>query len=610
MAPKGYSLLRQDPHDDYSENGGHDEPALDFRTADEIQAEQDAHLGVKTVEAATKVWGKYSRWALFISLGLAAYVYSLDGSTTYMYLSFAASSFGEHSLIASIQVAQSIIIAVGKPVIAKVADVTSRASAYLVVLVLYVVGYIVIASARNIGSVAGGIIIYACGYTGLQLLTQIIIADITTLKWRGLVSALMSAPFIINAFVGSNISASVLEHAGWRWGYGMFAILVPASLAPLIVTLYWGERKARKLGLVEEAVRRSAPGYIEPAKITVTPVQRIRRAADQLDLVGLILLGAAVALILLPLTLSQTANSGWKNASIIAMLVVGVVLLGVFAIWDFRFAKKPVIAARFIKNRSVLAAAWIGFFDFVSFYLTYTYLLSYVFVVKSWTLVNVNYFSSTQTVALTVFGITAGVLMRYLHRYKYLLIIGLCIRLLGVGLMIHSRGANASDAEIVWTQILQGLGGGFASVATQVGAQASVPHADVAIITAVVLLWTEIGGGVGGALAGAIWTNTMPKKLDKYLSFLPEDQRAQLFGSITDVAVYPRGDPIREGVINAYDETMKVMIIAATALSVVPILFALIMPNWYLGDKQNAVDNADLTGEPIDEPASDARRND
>ena len=55
-------------------------------------------------------------------------------------------------------------------------------------------------------------------YSGLQLLTQIIIADITTLKWRGLVSALTSSPFIINAFVGSNLANIVLERLGWRWG--------------------------------------------------------------------------------------------------------------------------------------------------------------------------------------------------------------------------------------------------------------------------------------------------------------------------------------------------------------------------------------------------------
>lgn len=66
--------------------------------------------------------------------------------------------------------------------------------------------------------------------------------------------------------------------------------------------------------------------------------------------------------------------------------------------------------------------------------------------------------------------------------------------------MIHSRGANASTAEIVWTQILQGLGGGFAAVTAQVGAQASVPHVDVAMVTAVVLLWTEIGGAVGSGI--------------------------------------------------------------------------------------------------------------
>lgn len=54
--------------------------------------------------------------------------------------------------------------------------------------------------------------------SGLQILTQIMIADITTLKWRGLVVSLVSAPFLVNAFIGSNISTAVIEHLGWRWG--------------------------------------------------------------------------------------------------------------------------------------------------------------------------------------------------------------------------------------------------------------------------------------------------------------------------------------------------------------------------------------------------------
>jgi len=123
-----------------------------------------------------------------------------------------------------------------------------------------------------------------------------------------------------------------------------------------------------------------------------------------------------------------------------------------------------------------------------------------------------------------------------------------------------------------------------------------VPHTDVAIITAIVLLVTEIGGAVGNACAGVIWSNTMPSNLEKYLPSLSAEERAELFGSIRSAASYPLGHPIREGVINAYDDTMKIMVTTATILSVIPILLALAMPNWYLGDKQNAIDAADLTG--------------
>lgn len=41
---------------------------------------------------------------------------------------------------------------------------------------------------------------------------------------------------------------------------------------------------------------------------------------------------------------------------------------------------------------------------------------------------------------------------------------------------------------------------------------------------------------------------------------------------------------------------MKVMILCAIGLSVIPVFCALGMPDWHLGDKQNAVDSTDLTG--------------
>ncbi|EJF61668.1 hypothetical protein DICSQDRAFT_127056 [Dichomitus squalens LYAD-421 SS1] len=124
-------------------------PKLDGEIEQELEAEEDAHIGVKAVRES--VWPPFQvvpfHW------------------TTYNYLAFATSAFDKHSLISTIQVAQSVIIACGKPVIAKFADVTSRATAYLIVLCFYVLGHIVIASANGVGALAVGIILYAVTIT-------------------------------------------------------------------------------------------------------------------------------------------------------------------------------------------------------------------------------------------------------------------------------------------------------------------------------------------------------------------------------------------------------------------------------------------------------------
>ena len=50
-------------------------------------------------------------------------------------------------------------------------------------------------------------------------------------------------------------------------------------------------------------------------------------------------------------------------------------------------------------------------------------------------------------------------------------------------------------------------------------------------------------------VAGALWTNTMPANLRRFLPFLSEEERMKLYGDIPAVLSYPRGHPVREGVI-------------------------------------------------------------
>lgn len=55
-------------------------------------------------------------------------------------------------------------------------------------------------------------------------------------------------PFVINSFVSAAVVSGVLAGGGWRWGYGMFAIIMPGCLIPVIGSLFYGQIKAKKAG--------------------------------------------------------------------------------------------------------------------------------------------------------------------------------------------------------------------------------------------------------------------------------------------------------------------------------------------------------------------------
>ncbi|KLT42926.1 MFS general substrate transporter [Cutaneotrichosporon oleaginosum] len=552
----------------------------------------DSHLkpiGVLKVEAAEAFWSPKTKWILFISLLLAAYVYSLDGMTTYLYNAAAWSEFGLHSSLGTVQTANSIIIAVGKPFWAKLSDAYGRGESFLALALLYGVGYAIIAGAQGSGAMYAGSVIYTLGYTGLQILLQIIVADLTTLRWRALVNGILTMWFIMNAFVAAEISARVTN---WRWGYGMFAILMPATLLPVIISLLWAQWKGKKI-LKERGVR----ALKEPR------MARLKRALIEMDFIGLILLATSLALILLTFALVYKAKGAWKNASMIAMLVVGCLLFPVFLAYEWKIPARPVFPMRWFRRLPIFGACLIGFLDFVSFYLQFTFLYSFATVTVTWDNPrHLTYFTYTQMLCLTFFGICAGAFMAWTRRFKWMIVVGLCIRLIGCGLMLYARGPNGNMASLVMCQVLQGIGGGIAHTAMMVAAQASVSHIDVATVTAVVLLLTEIGNSVGSAAATGLWQQYMPGELATYVPTNNQTLLVELFGDMTKIALLPTGDPIKEGAITAYEHMMHRLVLGATVVAIFPIIVAIFMiKDIRLTDAQNAHDGKDLKGKPIEE---------
>jgi SIT family siderophore-iron:H+ symporter-like MFS transporter len=132
-------------------------------------------------------------------------------------------AFGQHSLRATVSTITAVFQAVSQPPIAKFADVFGRVNAYLACVALYVIGYIIVPSSQNIYAYAAGNSIYILGITGLFLLQNIIISDISSLRSRYFWTIFPSIPGAINVFVAPIIVDSFLSRSLdlWRWGFAM-----------------------------------------------------------------------------------------------------------------------------------------------------------------------------------------------------------------------------------------------------------------------------------------------------------------------------------------------------------------------------------------------------
>ncbi|MCJ1434969.1 hypothetical protein MMC27_004339 [Xylographa pallens] len=532
----------------------------------------DTQIGVKNIEAISQTWTKWSLFSAYLGIFLLAFCTSLEGQTTVNLSVYATSSFAEFPLVASVYVVQEVVNAVVKPPMAKIANVFGRLEAFSFSIFLYVLGYIQMAVSNNVQTFASAQIFYSAGSTGLQILQQIFIADTSDLLNRALFSSLPDIPFLITVWIGAPIAANLLGHTTWRWGYGLWTIVLPAAFLPLALALFVNFRKAKKMGCLP----------VSPW-LGVSPVRGLVNLWYELDVMGLLLLSAGISLILLPISLAPT--DGWHNPSIIAMIVIGCVIIVVFPFWEAssKLAPRPFLSLRLMTNRTVLAGCGIGFFYFAVFYTSIQpYFYSYLQVVQNDSITAAGHITQAFSFTSTVAAISISLIIKYTKHYKYYITAGAAIYLMGVGLMIRYRVIGSSTAQIVGAQIAVGIGGGMLNVPTQLGVQASVSHGDVAAATAIYLTIVEIGGAVGAAISGAVWTANLPAKLELYLPPAAQSQALNISSSLTVALSYPIGSAERTAINLAYQETLNILLIIAVCLAIPLIPLSLLMENYKL----------------------------
>lgn len=375
----------------------------------------------------------------------------------------------------------------------------------------------------------------------------------------------------------------------------MFAIIYPVIWIPALTALFWLERRALKDNLINFEVARTGvddtavdlPAHVEEK----TYWQRTVQVFQEVDTIGLLLLGFGWSLLLLPFALYSGADGGFSNRSLIAMLAIGPACLIAYPVYEWKFAKYPSMPKRILFNRTFVTSVIINFFcpftlqalrldesltrvartrrharrvppaalSQVCLHLT-THLCrdsadlvppscasllflalklhsSYVYIVTDIGVTKWNCASfpsptkcshpshlllsrlqqraehgslrlrSRRWPALPHHAPLQGVAdLRNLHPH-YRLRVSLSSFYEAAadvltrlnerqGLLVNKNGVH-DFGRLVMSQLLGGIGSAFSSIGSQVSVQASVPHQDVALVAALLLLWSSIGASVG-----------------------------------------------------------------------------------------------------------------
>lgn len=244
----------------------------------------------------------------------------------------------------------------------------------------------------------------------------------------------------------------------------------------------------------------------------------------------------------------------------------------------------------------------------MAYYLSvYPYFQSYLLVVQGQSVTAAGRIVQMWTFAATITSFCVSILIKYTAHYKFFVTLGAIVNFLGLLLMIFYRVEHASTASLVATTALVGIGGGMLNVPAQLGVQASANHQEVAAATAIFLTFLEIGGAVGSAVSGAIWTASVPRKLALYLPPETRDRAAEIYSNIGLASTgWPMGSPTREAINRAYQETMTRILTVAVCVAVPVILLSFLMENYKLDEMQQHVKGV-VVG-TVQEPTSVRRR--
>ncbi|KAF2218103.1 hypothetical protein CERZMDRAFT_108645 [Cercospora zeae-maydis SCOH1-5] len=349
-------------------------------------------------------------------------------------------------MASSIGVADSVITAILKLSVAKVADVMGTAETYCLMLIFYLLSCTLRFGSTSFGMFATGSFWGIIAHGGTQILILVSICNLTTMRMRGLAGNAFYLPTILTSWVAGIVVERMIAGSGWRWGYGMFAVIMPVAFVALISSLFALQRQARTKGQI------------------MVQKPHAMSFCSQVDLGGLVLLSGGLLFLLLSITITSeevTNDAPWMPSwAVVSMMFGTILLLGVIP-HERYWASCPAIPVRYFWSRAITASILIAICDSLSFAATHVYLLPWSIAAHDLDAQSALYLTQINGVTQLLTGLVVGCAIYHSRHYRRFAIAGGIVRCVGYALMLRWRNPSRSTAELFSTQALLGAGRGL-----------------------------------------------------------------------------------------------------------------------------------------------------